>query len=119
MTRPMQACCIGEEAPAPQDGWRTGGLPALRAELDRIDNAMHDLLMQRAEVVEHVARSGKPAAFRPGREASIIRRLLRRHHGCPAAGRAGPHLAGVAGRHDVDAGRLFAGGLRPRSWGAC
>jgi chorismate mutase / prephenate dehydratase len=70
-----------EEAPAPQDGWRTGGLPALRAELDRIDDSLHDLLMQRAEIVEHVARSGKPAAFRPGREASIIRRLLGRHRG--------------------------------------
>ncbi len=71
----------GEEEPAPLDGWRSGGLPALRAELDRIDNTMHDLLIQRAEVVEYVARSGKPAALRPGREASIIRRLLARHRG--------------------------------------
>jgi chorismate mutase/prephenate dehydratase len=79
----------GADAPAPdaneaqdaQDGWRSGGLPALRAELDRIDNAVHDLLMQRAEIVEYVARSGKPAAFRPGREAAIIRRLLGRHQG--------------------------------------
>jgi chorismate mutase / prephenate dehydratase len=71
----------GAEEPAPLDGWRNGGLPALRAELDRIDNAMHDLLIERAKVVEYVARSGKPAAFRPGREASIIRRLLSRHQG--------------------------------------
>jgi chorismate mutase len=71
----------GEEAPASPDGWRNGGLPALRAELDRIDDAIHDLLMQRAEIVEHVGRAGKPAAFRPGREASIIRRLLGRHKG--------------------------------------
>jgi chorismate mutase/prephenate dehydratase len=71
----------GAEEPASQDGWRTGGLSALRAELDRIDNTVHDLLMQRAEIVEHVARAGKPAAFRPGREASIIRRLLARHRG--------------------------------------
>jgi chorismate mutase len=70
----------GEESTS-NDGWRSGGLPALRAELDRIDNTVHDLLMQRAEIVEHVARSGKPAAFRPGREASIIRRLLDRHRG--------------------------------------
>ena len=69
------------EEPPPQDGWRTGGLPALRAELDRIDNTVHDLLIKRAEIVEYVARSGKPAAFRPGREASIIRRLLARHKG--------------------------------------
>jgi len=71
----------GSEDSSPVDGWRAGGLPALRAELDRIDNAVHDLLMQRAKVVEYVARSGKPAAFRPGREASIIRRLLGRHRG--------------------------------------
>jgi hypothetical protein len=32
-------------------------------------------------VIENVARSGKPAAFRPGREASILRRLLKRHTG--------------------------------------
>ena len=71
----------GSEEASPADGWRTGGLPALRAELDRIDNTIHDLLMQRAEIVEYVARSGKPAAFRPGREASIVRRLVGRHQG--------------------------------------
>src|SRR6202012_4178916 len=71
----------GGKEPAPNDGWRPGGLPALRAELDKIDNTLHDLLMQRAEIVEYVARSGKPAAFRPGREASIERRLLGRHRG--------------------------------------
>lgn len=69
------------DAPAPEDAWRSGGLPALRAELDRIDNAIHDLLIERAKVVEFVARSGKPAAFRPGREASILRRLVGRHTG--------------------------------------
>ena len=35
------------------------GLAALRAEIDRIDDALHDLLMQRAEVVTKVAVSGK------------------------------------------------------------
>ncbi|MGE0226723.1 MAG: chorismate mutase [Acetobacteraceae bacterium] len=68
------------DEPPPQDGW-PGGLPALRAELDRIDDTLHDLLMRRAKVVEHVARSGKASAFRPGREASIIRRLVARHGG--------------------------------------
>ncbi len=67
--------------PTATDGWRSGGLPALRAELDRIDDAIHTLLIERAGVVEHVARSGKPSAFRPGREASILRRLLSRHTG--------------------------------------
>jgi chorismate mutase/prephenate dehydratase len=69
-----------DDSPPSQDGW-PGGLSALRAELDRIDDRLHALLMQRARVVEHVATSGKPGAFRPGREASIVRRLLRRHDG--------------------------------------
>jgi len=58
-------------------------LASLRAELDRLDDAMHDLLMQRAEVVEKVGALGAkgPVALRPGREADIIRRLLRRHTG--------------------------------------
>ena len=71
-------------APASPDHWRgtaTPDLAALRTELDRIDDSMHDLLMQRAQVVAHVARAGKPAAFRPGREASMLRRLLGRHSG--------------------------------------
>jgi chorismate mutase len=68
------------EEPSPQDGW-PGGLAALRAELDRIDDALHALLIQRAGVVERVARSGKRGAYRPGREASMLRRLLGQHSG--------------------------------------
>ena len=74
----------GTEEPPSPDGWREGeprALAALRAELDRIDDALHDLLMQRAQVVEHVANAGKRAALRPGREAAIIRRLVARHRG--------------------------------------
>ena len=47
----------GQDEQPSQDDWRSGGLAVLRAELDRIDNEIHDLLMRRAEVVEHVARS--------------------------------------------------------------
>ena len=61
-------------------GWRPD-LGALRARLDEIDDKIHDLLIDRAGVVESVARSGKTAAFRPGREASMLRRLLGRHTG--------------------------------------
>jgi chorismate mutase/prephenate dehydratase len=68
------------EAPPPEDGWRPD-LTALRARLDDLDAKIHDLLIERARVVEHVARSGKAAAFRPGREAAILRRLLGRHTG--------------------------------------
>ncbi len=67
-----------------EDDWRPQAkpnLPALRAELDRIDNAIHELLIERAGVVEKVAQSGKTAAFRPGREADIVRRLIAQHSG--------------------------------------
>ena len=78
---PSQA---GTGDPQPQTGASNGpagGLAALRAELDGIDDTLHDLLMRRAKVVENVARAGKRSAFRPGREASIVRRLVARHKG--------------------------------------
>jgi chorismate mutase len=55
----------------------------LRKQLDVIDDAMHDLLLQRAAVVEEVSRLGQKGriALRPGREAAIVRRLLGRHSG--------------------------------------
>ncbi|MBM3536502.1 MAG: chorismate mutase [Alphaproteobacteria bacterium] len=63
-------------------------LAVLRLEIDAIDNAMHDLLMSRAEIVDRVAaakgrggsRNGAPL-FRAGREASILRRLIARNRG--------------------------------------
>jgi chorismate mutase/prephenate dehydratase len=57
-------------------------LPALRQELDVLDDRILDLLMRRAAIVERVAvtkRGGGP--LRPGREANIIRRLLAQHEG--------------------------------------
>lgn len=58
-------------------------LVTLRAEIDGIDDALHDLLMRRAEVVERVRREGGKtgAKIRPGREAAMLRRLLARHAG--------------------------------------
>ncbi len=58
-------------------------LAALRAELDGIDTMLHDLLMQRAGVVERVGALGAKGRvpLRPGREADIVRRLLGRHSG--------------------------------------
>ncbi len=62
-----------------------GDLATLRADIDRIDDALHGLLMRRAEIVAQVgasvAKAGSPIALRPGREAAIIRRLLARHEG--------------------------------------
>jgi chorismate mutase / prephenate dehydratase len=59
-------------------------LAHLRLHIDAIDNRMHDLLIERAELVVQIAASkaGEGAAFyQPGREAQILRRLVARHHG--------------------------------------
>src|SRR5215472_16056979 len=59
-------------------------LAELRHRLDEIDDKVHDLLIERAEIISMVAaskRDGRLAAFQPGREAQIIRRLVGRHHG--------------------------------------
>lgn len=59
-------------------------LAALRAEIDGIDDALHDLLMRRAAITASLATGrikGGAIPFRPGREALILRRLLNRHRG--------------------------------------
>lgn len=67
------------ETPFPASADR---LPALREQLDGLDDRILDLLAQRAQVVEEVASAKQGlGSIRPGREAAILRRLLRRHHG--------------------------------------
>jgi chorismate mutase-like protein len=64
-------------------------LEELRAAIDEIDDALHDLLIRRAEVTSAISqlkqqKDGNGAlgpAIRPAREAQILRRLLARHHG--------------------------------------
>lgn len=60
-------------------------LAELRAMIDAIDESVHRLLIQRAAVIDELivvkgtAQNG--AAFRPGREAQMMRRLAARHSG--------------------------------------
>ena len=58
-------------------------LADLRAQIDRIDAVLHDLLRERAEVVDHVRKlKGKQHIYiRPGREAQMVRTLLGRPQG--------------------------------------
>jgi chorismate mutase/prephenate dehydratase len=59
-------------------------LAELRAEIDTLDDALHDLVMRRADIVARLAGSrakGAGPALRPGREAAILRRMLARHSG--------------------------------------
>jgi chorismate mutase len=60
-------------------------LADLRREIDRIDLAMHELLMERGRIIDTLIATKKTAesgsAFRPAREADMMRRLVERHKG--------------------------------------
>lgn len=60
-------------------------LADLRGEIDRIDSTMHALLMERSQVIETLIAVKKTqasgSAFRPGREADIMKRLALSHKG--------------------------------------
>jgi chorismate mutase len=57
----------------------------LRKDIDRIDEAMHRLLMERGEIIDRLIATKKTqesgSAFRPAREADMMRRLVQRHKG--------------------------------------
>src|SRR6202166_1527701 len=60
-------------------------LAELRTEIDRIDGEMHRLLMERGEIIGRLIKvkrtSESGSAFRPAREADMMRRLVERHRG--------------------------------------
>ena len=60
-------------------------LAELREEIDRIDEAMHVLLMKRGEIIDRLITAKQAqesgSAFRPAREAQMMRRLVERHKG--------------------------------------
>ena len=60
-------------------------LADLRRDIDRIDEAMHALLIERGEIIDRLIAAKKTqesgSAFRPAREADMMRRLVQRHHG--------------------------------------
>jgi len=56
----------------------------LRKKIDELDNKIHDLLMERADLVVEIGESkkkNKVQVVQPDREAIMIRRLLNRHKG--------------------------------------
>lgn len=65
----------------------TPSLANLRAEIDRIDEAMHRLLMERSQIIDRLVEVKRTqgteggSAFRPAREADMMRRLVERHSG--------------------------------------
>lgn len=60
-------------------------LAEIRREIDRIDEAMHLLLMERGAVIDRLIAIKRTAetgsAFRPAREADMMRRIAARHQG--------------------------------------
>src|SRR5215471_14331304 len=60
-------------------------LTELRREIDRIDETMHGLLMERGEIIDRLISVKQTqetgSAFRPAREADMMRRLVDRHRG--------------------------------------
>jgi chorismate mutase len=60
-------------------------LADLRREIDRIDASMHELLIERGQIIDRLISVKKTqesgSAFRPAREADMMRRLVERHHG--------------------------------------
>src|ERR1700692_2833685 len=64
---------------------KTPVLADLRREIDRIDEAMHELLLERGEIIDTWSAVKNTqevgSAFRPAREADMMRRLVKRHRG--------------------------------------
>lgn len=71
--------------PAPSSSQPAPSLQDLRREIDRIDEAMHGLLMERGQIIDTLISVKKTqevgSAFRPAREADMMRRLVERHKG--------------------------------------
>src|SRR2546428_3243990 len=76
----IRTAAMAEAKPSDQPA-----LADLRREIDRIDEAMHRLLMQRGDIIDRLIATKKTAesgsAFRPAREADMMRRLVERHRG--------------------------------------
>ncbi len=62
----------------------TESLGQVREHIDMLDDRIHDLIMERTSLVQSVIRAkadDRAPAYRPGREARILRRLVGRHQG--------------------------------------
>ncbi|MEJ1160298.1 chorismate mutase [Prosthecomicrobium sp. N25] len=72
-------------SPPPETQDLAERLGQLRAEIDRIDEEMHRLLVARSAIIDELIKAKRTnvtgAAFRPAREADMMRRLVGRHRG--------------------------------------
>ncbi len=87
MTQAAAPQAVPQAAPQPALMPHTpeAGLATLRAEIDRIDAGLHALLMERGAIIDRLiaikAAQGGGSAFRPAREAAMMRALVERHRG--------------------------------------
>src|SRR3982075_4360127 len=69
----------------PQSPPAPPSLQELRKEIDAIDEQVHNLLMARGDIIDRLISVKQTqevgSAFRPAREADMMRRLVGRHHG--------------------------------------
>src|SRR5262245_1112474 len=61
-------------------------IDGLRRQVDAIDDALHDLLIERTELTTRIGAlkggaASRTALLRPAREAAVMRRLVQRHRG--------------------------------------
>ena len=84
-------------------------LADLRSQIDQIDGVIHDMLLERAEVVDNVRKlKGKQHIYvRPGREAQMLRALVGR-----PAGKIPDGLVVRVWRELISAFTLLEGGLK-------
>jgi chorismate mutase len=72
-------CPMSKPPPSPPS------LAELRQEIDSIDSQVHSLLMQRGDIIDRLIQVKQTqevgSAFRPAREADMMRRLVQRHRG--------------------------------------
>jgi len=75
----LQGLKMSQTPPAPPS------LEVLRQEIDSIDEQVHRLLMARGDIIDRLIQVKQTqevgSAFRPAREAAMMRRLVERHRG--------------------------------------
>jgi chorismate mutase len=76
---------MSETSKTKAKGGQAPTLGDLRAEIDRIDAEVHERLIERGEIIGELIKvkgtRDSGAAFRPAREADMMRRLVQRHRG--------------------------------------
>src|SRR5246127_714773 len=85
MRLPGARSCFSQGLKMPQSPPAPPSLEVLRKEIDAIDAQVHSLLMARGDIIDRLIQVKQTqevgSAFRPAREADMIRRLVERHRG--------------------------------------